>query len=103
MKKLLVILCLLFTACATTPKDQTQVIYSAGWTLVGATNSVADLHDSGVLKGSDYDNAKAILAQATTAYQSARSAKSPTDAAGYIRIAQGLLNQLAAYLASRGT
>lgn len=93
---------LLLGACAgTTPKDVTQTVYVAGWSLVGATNSVADLHDAGMLKGADYDNAKLLLAQATTAYQSARAAKSPTDAAGYIRLAQSLLTQLAGYLASK--
>ena len=102
------LLCLLggvlgfLVACAgVTPKDQTQIVYSIGWTLVGAENSVADLKQSGVLKGSDLDNAKTVLAQAESAYQSARTAKSPADAATYIRLAQSLLNQLAAYLASK--
>lgn len=91
--------------CATTPKDTTQVVYAAGWTLVGATNSVADLKDAGVLKGNDLANAKTILAQAETAYTSARAALKngkPADAASYIRLAQSLLNQLAALLAAQG-
>jgi hypothetical protein len=41
------LLCMLVMAgCATTPKDATQTIYSVGWSLVGATNSVADLKDA---------------------------------------------------------
>lgn len=97
--------CLSLVSCAgVTPKDQTQVIYSAGWTLVGATNSVADLHDAGVLKGNDYTQAKDTLQQATTAYQSAKAALAQgktADATTYIRVAQAALNQLAAYLASK--
>lgn len=104
-KLYLLLLVLFLAACAgATPRDTTQTLYAAGWTLVGAANSVADLHDAGTLKADDYENAKQILAQATTAYQSARTALRdgrPTDALGYIRIAQGLLNQLAAYLAAK--
>ena len=95
---------LLIGACATAPKDVTQTVYVAGWGLVGATNSVADLHDAGTLKGADYAPAKDVLAHATTAYQSARTALTsghPNDAATYIRTAQALLTQLAGYLASR--
>ena len=91
--------------CATTPKGPTQTVYAAGWTLVGATNSVADLHDAGTLKGQDYETAKQILAQATTAYQSAQAAVQqgkPADAATYITLLQTLLNQLAAYLQAHG-
>lgn len=95
----------MFYGCQTVPKDTTQGVYAAGWTLVGATNSVADLKDAGVLKGEDLANAKSILDQAETAYRSARAALKqgkPNDAASYIRLAQSLLNQLASLLAAQG-
>lgn len=99
------VLGLLLISCAVAPKGPTQTVYAAGWTLVGATNSVADLHDAGTLKGADYEKAKEILGQATTAYASARAALAqgkPADAQNYITLAQTVLNQLAAYLAAHG-
>lgn len=62
IKGLLVILLLAMTACTppVKPGDDTQTIYAAEQTLIAATNSVADAHDHGVLKGADYDNAKAL-------------------------------------------
>lgn len=102
-----VLLCILavLVGCATTPKDTTQTVYAAGWTLVGATNAVADAKDAGLLKGEDLANAKQVLAQSEAAYRSATAALKqgkPEDAVGYIRLAQSLLNQLAAYLAAHG-
>jgi hypothetical protein len=100
-----VIIMMAMTGCATTPKGTTQTIYAAGWTLVGATNSVADLHDAGKLKGADYDKAKEILGQATVAYKQAESlavAGKTADAQASIQAAQSILNQLALYLASKG-
>jgi hypothetical protein len=91
--------------CATKPVGTTQTIYAAGWTIVGATNSVADLHDSGQLKGADYEKAKEILAQATAAYKNAESlaiAGKVSDAESAIRLAQSTLNQLAIYLTAKG-
>lgn len=91
--------------CATTPKGPTQTVYTAGWTLVAATNAVADLKDSGTLKGQDLVTAKDILAQANTAYMSARAALQqgkPADAQTYLELLQTLLNQLAAYLQAHG-
>lgn len=105
MKKLLLVLALVLTACATTPKGTTQTLYAAEWTLTGAANSVADLHDGGTLKGADYDNAKGVLTQAKAALDSAKVAAAHGDATGaaqYLQIAQSVLNQLAAYLASHG-
>ncbi len=102
---LLVVIIVGLVGCATAPKGPTQTVYAAGWTLVGATNSVADLHDAGTLKGADYEAAKTILAQASTAYSSARAAVAqgkPAEAQDYIRLAQSFLNQLAAYLNSHG-
>ena len=96
---------LALASCAgVSPKGVTQDLYAAGWTLVGATNAVADLHDSGTLTGANYAKAKDLLAQSEAAYKGARTALSggnTVDAAGYIRIAQSVLNQLAAYLAAR--
>lgn len=91
--------------CATAPKGPTQTVYTAGWTLVAATNAVADAKDSGALKGQDLENAKAILGQAETAYRSARAALQqgkPVDAQTYLMLLQGFLNQLAAYLQAHG-
>ncbi len=99
------ILGLMLNSCATAPKGATQTVYAAGWTLVGATNSVADLHQSGVLKGQDYEKAKAVLMQAEAAYKDARAATAqgkPADAQSYILLTQQLLNQLAAYLQAHG-
>lgn len=105
MKRLLVIVALVLSACATYPKDVTQTLYSAEWTLVGAVNSIADLHDGGTLKGQDYENAKALAIQANAALDSAKAARSAGDTVGaaqYLRAAQALLNQLAAYLTAHG-
>jgi hypothetical protein len=105
IKFLLLALLLVTLGCATTPKGPTQTVYAAGWTLVGATNSVADLHDSGLLKGADYDQAKQLLGQATTAYQTAKAfvlQGKTSDAASQIVVLQTLLNQLAAYLQAHG-
>ncbi len=101
---LLLVAFLVACAGAATPKDATQTIYSVGWTLVGATNSVADLHDAGTLKGQDYENAKATLKSVNESYASARAALGKGDSQGaltYLRLAQTLLNQLAATLAAR--
>jgi hypothetical protein len=92
-----------FVACTTVPKGVTQTLYSAEWTLVGAANSVADLHDGGTLHGQDYENAKALILQAKAALDSAKAARTGGDTAGaaqYLKAAQALLNQLAAYLAA---
>lgn len=92
------------TSAPVTPKDATQTLYATGWTLVGATNSVADMHDSGVLKGEDYTTAKNILKEATDAYKSGKAAfgqGKTSDATTYIRLAQTALNKLAAYLAAK--
>jgi hypothetical protein len=102
---LVLIAALLLGACATKPVGTTQTIYAAGWTLVGATNSVADLHDSGKLTGASYDKAKEILGQATVAFKQAESlavAGKTTDAQASIQAAQSILNQLAVYLAAKG-
>ena len=101
----LALLLVCMVACATTPSGSTQTIYAAGWTLVGATNSVADLHDAGTLKGADYDQAKAILAQASAAYKTAEglaTSGNTADAQAKIVALQAILNQLAAYLQAHG-
>lgn len=88
-----------------TPKGPTQIVYSAEWTLIGAANSVADLHDGGTLTGKAYDDAKGAILQAKAALDAAKVAKASGDAAtaeGKIRIAQSILNQLAAALAAKG-
>ena len=95
----------LLLSCATTPKTPEQTLYAAGWTLVGATNSVADLHQSGVLVGQDYQNAKDILQQAEAAYKVARdsiAAGNPANASTYIALLQSLLLQLSAFLQAHG-
>lgn len=95
----------LMHGCATAPQGPTQTVYTAGWTLVAATNSVADLQQSGQLKGQDLATAKETLNQANTAYMSARAALSqgkPADAQTYLTLLQTLLNQLAAYLQAHG-
>ena len=74
-------LLLALVACATYPRSSNELAYTVGWTLVGATNSVADLHDSGVLKGEDYEAAKSILDKATKAYQAMRAALKRGDLA----------------------
>jgi len=91
--------------CSTQPKGSTQTVYAAGWTLVGATNSVADLHQSGALKGADYENAKGILQQAEAAYKLSRdslAAGNTVNATNYLNLAQQLLLQLSAFLQSKG-
>jgi hypothetical protein len=113
LERAVVLLCLAFIAgfiysaggCATQPKGPTQTLYSAGWTLVGATNAVADLHDSGQLTGANYATAKGLLEQATTAYQTAKAATQqgkPADAATYLTLLQTLLLQLSTYLSEHG-
>ncbi len=105
MKKFLIAMVLALAACATTPKGTTQTLYSAEWTLTGAANSVADLHDGGTLTGKSYEDAKGVLLQAKAALDSAKAAAAKGDATGaaqYLQIAQSVLNQLAAYLAAHG-
>lgn len=92
-------------ACATGPKNLTEGTYAAGQVLIAATNSVADLHEAGMLKGADYEKAKDVLNQATAAYGQAKQAvldHRPQDAQSYLRLAQSLLNQLAGHLIARG-
>ena len=92
-------------SCAIMPKSTTEKVYSVGWTLVGATNSVADLHDAGTLTGPAYDRAKAVLLEAHAAYKTARASLTngkPIDAEHYLALAQTLLNQLSAYLRAHG-
>lgn len=115
MKTLLAALCfslvLGFTGCASmggtaaTPQSATQIVYAAGWTLVGATNSVADLHDAGRLTGDNYQKAKSLIGEANAAYVIAKTSLAqgkPADAQSQILAAQQLLTQLAAYLAAQG-
>ena len=90
-------LLLALVACATYPRDSNQLAYTVGWTLVGATNGVADLHDSGLLKGEDYETAKSILDGATKAYQVMRAAIRRGDlaeASAQERIIKSLLDKL---------
>ena len=91
--------------CSIMPQSTTQKVYSVGWTLVGATNSIADLHDSGTLTGENYEQAKTLLLQAHTAYKTARASLvggQPANAEQYLTLAQTLLNQLSAYLRAHG-
>ena len=97
----LALLLALLASCATYPKGEAQILYSAGWTLVGATNSVADLHDAGLLKGEDYEKAKLILDRATDIYHVARQklrGDDPQGAAAQAKLLLALLEDLAKFL-----
>jgi hypothetical protein len=95
---------LLVGACATPPKTPTQDIYVIESSFISAVNAVADLHDSGILHGSDYDNAKALVKQADAALKSARTSAQAGDATKttfYLNTLTSLLSQLALYTGSK--
>lgn len=97
----------------TLPANTTEQLLVAQWSLVGATNAVADL--KGTISQADYDNAKSIVLGAATALSCAKGAAgikvnpAPTcpqipdkSVVGYIALANSLLLQAANYYAKRG-
>lgn len=107
MRFYLVISCLglMLCGCVANPKTVGQDIYMAKWALVGAVNSVADAHDSGVLKGQDYEAAKEAAKTTKATLDSAQSALGqgkPASALEYLQVARGLLRRLANYVTASG-
>ena len=98
------------------PTNTTEKIFLAQWTVIGATNAVADLRP--VLDPADYEQAKAIVLQAALALNCAKwaaqipgatqPANCPVPTAGsgsvtgYLNLVNVALAQAAIYYASKG-
>ena len=118
MKKLLLIPLLFLFACSTIPETTNQRLIVADWSVTGAANAVADLRP--VLAPSDYDNAKAVVLQASAALNCAETAAGitvnmegfdpavcptlgvPQTPAGYLSLVNQLLLKASAYYAAKG-